>query len=37
MGWFDKGKFCLNDGRRMAFGDLQMDRLEGGEETPGDW
>ena len=37
MGWFDKGKFCLNDGRRMAFGDLQIDRLKGGEETPGDW
>ena len=37
MGWFDKGKFCLSNGSRMAFGDLHIDRLKGGEETPGDW
>lgn len=37
MGWFDKGKFCLNDGSRMAFGDLKMVRLMGGEAYPDDW
>ena len=35
MGWFDKGKFCLNDGRKIAFGDLEIDRL--GKIIPSDW
>ncbi|MBE7180929.1 MAG: hypothetical protein INR71_06925 [Terriglobus roseus] len=37
MGWFDEGKFCLNDGSKIAFNDLRIDRLKGGEEIPGDW
>ena len=37
MGWFDKGKFCLTDGRKMAFGDLCIERLKGGEPIPNDW
>lgn len=37
MAWFDRGKFCLNDGSKMAFGDLRIDRLKGGEEAPDDW
>ena len=37
MGWFERGKFCLTDGRRFAFGDLQVDRLKGGEALPPDW
>ena len=37
MGWFDQGKFCLSDGRRLAFGDLDMVRLMGGEAYPDDW
>ncbi len=35
MAWFDKGKFCLNDGRKLAFDDLHIDRL--GKIIPSDW
>ena len=37
VGWFDRGKFCLADGRRFAFGDLIIDRAEGGKPMPEDW
>lgn len=37
MGWFEKGKFCLTDGRQLAFGDLRIERLKGGEPIPDDW
>lgn len=35
MGWFDKGKFCLSDGRKIDFGDLDIARL--GRVFPSDW
>ena len=37
LAWFDRGKFCLTDGRRFAFGDLTIDRLEGGKPIPDNW
>ena len=37
MAWFDKGKFCTTDRRTLSFGDLVIDRLEGGNYIPRDW
>lgn len=39
MAWFDRGKFCLTDGRRFAFSDLRIEELEGGKGkyVPKDW
>ena len=37
LAWFDRGKFCLTDGRRFSFGDLVIDRLEGGKPIPKNW
>lgn len=37
MAWFDRGKFCLMDGREFAFSDLQIDRLQGGKPVPKGW
>lgn len=37
VAYFDDGKFRLSDGRQWAFGDLRIDRLEGGKPIPHDW
>ena len=37
MGWFERGIFCLTDGRRIPFGDLTIERLKDGETLPQDW
>lgn len=37
LAWFDRGKFCLADGRRFSFGDLTIDRMRGGKPIPTTW
>lgn len=37
MAWFDRGKFCLTDGRRLPFSDLRIEQLEGGKLWPEGW
>ena len=37
MAWFDRGKFCLTDGRQLPFSDLLIEKLEGGKPLPKGW
>lgn len=37
MAWFERGRFCLTDGRRLPFSDLRIDKLEGGKPLPKSW
>ena len=37
MAWFDKGKFRITDRRELSFGELHIQRLEGGKYIPQDW
>lgn len=37
MAWFDRGKFCLTDGRDLPFSDLQIEKLEGGKPVVEGW
>ena len=37
MAWFDKGKFLITDRRKLSFGDLHIESLEGRKPIPQDW